>query len=110
MTAPDPGVYISPAQTYQEVQNLAKAIGKLDAKVDAFLREQKDIRQDLGDHETRIRAIEHGKTERQKTEAARIDGVEARTSNNERRIWTASGAVGTVLFGAGYLLQYLLGQ
>jgi hypothetical protein len=35
MTAPE-GVYISPAQTYTEVQNLVKAVGRLEAKVDRF--------------------------------------------------------------------------
>lgn len=102
------GVYISPAQTYQEVQQLVKAVGKLEGKIDKFLDEAKDIRQDVSDHEVRIRALEHGQSERQRTETSRVDSVETRVTGVERRVWTAAGAVGAVLMGAGYLLQYLL--
>ena len=61
MTTPDPGVYISPAQTYQEVQNLVRAVSSLEAKVDRFLDEAKDIRQDVQDHELRIRTLERAR-------------------------------------------------
>ncbi|WP_432193821.1 hypothetical protein [Streptomyces sp. bgisy027] len=108
MTTPDSGVYISPAQTYQEVQNLVRAVGRLEAKVDRFLDEAKDIRQDVSDHEVRIRALEHGQSERQRTETNRVDTVETRVTGVERRIWAATGAVGMVCMGGGYLLQFLL--
>lgn len=107
MTSSD-GVYISPAQTYQEVQNLVAAFTRLESKVDRFLDEAKDIRQDVGDHEERLRAVEHGQTERQRTETARVDAVEARVTGVERRVWAASGAVGVVCMLAGYLLQFLV--
>lgn len=107
MTSPE-GVYISPAQTYAEVQNLVKAMGRLEAKMDRFLDEAKDIRQDVSDHEVRLRAVEHGQTERQRTETARIDAVETRTTSVERRQWAATGAVGVLCMGAGYLMQYLI--
>mgnify|MGYP006198623773 CR=1 FL=1 len=44
MTTPDPGVYISPAQMYQEVRGLAETVGRIESKVDSFLDEAKDIR------------------------------------------------------------------
>ncbi|MFE6282421.1 hypothetical protein [Streptomyces sp. NPDC057877] len=107
MTSPDPGVYISPTQTYAEVQNLVRAVGRLEAKMDRFLDEAKDIRQDVSDHEVRLRALEHGQSERQRTETSRVDAVEKRVTGVERRVWAASGAVGAVCMGAGYLLQFL---
>ena len=58
MTTPDPGVYISPAQTYQEVRDLAKTVGRIEVKLDGILNETKDIRTDLADHEARLRALE----------------------------------------------------
>ncbi|MET9732888.1 hypothetical protein ABZZ79_20245 [Streptomyces sp. NPDC006458] len=59
MTTPDPGVYISPAQMYQEVRGLAAAVGRIETKIDGILNETKDIRTDLADHETRLRALEN---------------------------------------------------
>lgn len=62
MTTPtDPGVYISPAQMYQEVRGLAQAVNRIESKVDSFLDETKDIRGDLSDHEQRIRTLERGR-------------------------------------------------
>ncbi|MCM1974016.1 hypothetical protein [Streptomyces sp. G1] len=61
MTAPDPGVYISPAQMYQEVRSLAEAVGRIETKIDGILNETKDIRTDLADHETRIRTLERAR-------------------------------------------------
>ncbi|MCZ9352998.1 hypothetical protein NGM36_25045 [Streptomyces mutabilis] len=61
MTTPDPGVYISPAQTYQEVRDLAKAVGRIEAKLDGILDETKDIRSDIADHELRIRTLERAR-------------------------------------------------
>jgi hypothetical protein len=101
MTAPE-GVYISPAQTYAEVQQLVKGMGRLEEKVDRFLDEVKDVRLDVADHESRIRSLEHGNTEAQKRDAARVSAL-------ERRVWTASGAVGALCMAGGYLLQYVNG-
>lgn len=61
MTAPDPGVYISPAQMYQEVRGLAQAVGRIEHKIDGILDETKDIRTDLSDHEMRIRTLERSR-------------------------------------------------
>jgi hypothetical protein len=61
MTAPDPGVYISPAQMYREVRSLAEAVGRIETKIDGILNETKDIRTDLADHETRIRTLERAR-------------------------------------------------
>ncbi|MFE9886290.1 hypothetical protein [Streptomyces scopuliridis] len=60
-TAPDPGVYISPAQTYQEVRDLARTVDRIESKLDGILDENKDIRSDVADHETRLRVLERGR-------------------------------------------------
>ncbi|WP_248870796.1 hypothetical protein [Streptomyces sp. HNA39] len=61
VTPQDPGVYISPAQMYQEVRALAQAVGRIESKIDGILDETKDIRSDLGDHEQRIRTLERAR-------------------------------------------------
>lgn len=61
MTTPDPGVYISTAQMYQEVRDLAQTVGRIESKVDSFLDEAKDIRSDVQDHELRIRTLERAR-------------------------------------------------
>ncbi|MYR76521.1 hypothetical protein YUMDRAFT_06288 [Streptomyces sp. OspMP-M45] len=61
MTPQDPGVYISPAQMYQEVRSLAQAVGRIESKIDGILDETKDIRTDLGDHEQRLRTLERAR-------------------------------------------------
>ncbi|WP_155053933.1 hypothetical protein, partial [Streptomyces blattellae] len=61
MTAPDAGVYISNAQMYQEVRDLAQTVGRIENKVDGFLDEAKDIRSDVQDHELRIRTLERAR-------------------------------------------------
>jgi hypothetical protein len=59
VATPDPGVYISTAQMYQEVRDLAQTVSWIESKVDSFLDEAKDIRSD--DHELRIRTLERAR-------------------------------------------------
>lgn len=61
MGTPDPGVYISTAQMYQEVRDLAQTVSRIESKVDSFLDEAKDIRSDVQDHEIRIRTLERAR-------------------------------------------------
>ena len=61
MTTPDPGVYISPAQMYQEVRSLAQAVGRIETKIDGIFNETKDIRTDISDHEARLRTLERAR-------------------------------------------------
>lgn len=62
MTAPpDPGVYISPAQMYQEVRGLAQTVGRIESKIDGILDDTRDIRSDLADHEARMRTLERAR-------------------------------------------------
>lgn len=61
MTVPDPGVYISPAQMYQEVRGLSETVGRIESKLDGILDDAKDLRKDFADHETRIRTLERGR-------------------------------------------------
>lgn len=60
MATPE-GVYISTAQMYQEVRDLAQTVGRIESKVDNFLDETKDIRSDVQDHELRIRTLERAR-------------------------------------------------
>ncbi|WP_171113035.1 MULTISPECIES: hypothetical protein [unclassified Streptomyces] len=99
MTTPDPGVYISPAQTYQEVRDLAKAVGRIEAKLDSILNETNDIRTDLADHESRLRALEA---------MPKTTDIEPRVSTLEKGRWplpslaavTAVGALAVALYQA----------
>ncbi|MFS8200467.1 hypothetical protein ACLVWQ_17495 (plasmid) [Streptomyces sp. CWNU-52B] len=61
MATPDPGVYISPAQTYQEVRDLARTVDRIESKLDGILDDTKEIRADLQDHETRLRTLERAR-------------------------------------------------
>ncbi|MGW1623027.1 hypothetical protein [Streptomyces sp. NPDC002172] len=61
MTMPDPGVFISNAQMFQEVRDLSQTVSRIEAKVDNFLDEAKDIRSDVQDHELRIRTLERAR-------------------------------------------------
>lgn len=80
MTAqpPDPGVYISPAQTYAEVQRLGRKVDQIDGKLDRILDETHEIKGDLSDHETRLRALELGETPRQVRDEVRLAALETR--------------------------------
>jgi hypothetical protein len=58
VTTADPGVYISPAQTHAEVRRIADGQIRMEAKLDAILGDQRDHRDSLTDHESRIRRLE----------------------------------------------------
>lgn len=61
MSAPqsaDPGVYISPAQTHAEVRRIADGQIRIEGKLDSILNDQRDHRDSLTDHETRLRRLE----------------------------------------------------
>ncbi|MFE7105645.1 hypothetical protein ACFU98_10530 [Streptomyces sp. NPDC057575] len=83
MTPQDPGVYISPAQMYEEVRGLSAAVSRIETKIDGILNEAKDIRDDVSDHENRLRAL-------------------------ESTVWRAAGGAAVLGAGAGVLAQYLL--
>lgn len=78
MQPPDPGVYISPAQTYAEVQRLGRLVDQIDGKLDRILDETREIKEDLSDHETRLRALERGETPRQIRDETRLAALETR--------------------------------
>lgn len=55
---PDPGVYISPAQTLAEVRKIADGQIRMEGKLDRVLADQGDLRDSAADHEQRIRRLE----------------------------------------------------
>lgn len=55
--APDPGVYISSAQMYQEMRSLHDAVTRMDTKLDGLAGQSTQIQ----DHETRLRALERSR-------------------------------------------------
>ncbi|WP_406177938.1 hypothetical protein [Streptomyces canus] len=75
---PDPGVYISPTQTYAEVQRLVRTVDQINGKIDRILEDNREIKGDVSDHETRLRALELGETPRQQRDEARIAALERR--------------------------------
>ncbi|WP_406000677.1 hypothetical protein [Streptomyces sp. NBC_00829] len=54
-------MYISPAQMYQEMRSLHDAVSRVETKLDGLLGDYKEVKDDLSDHETRIRALERGR-------------------------------------------------
>ncbi|MFF2954345.1 hypothetical protein ACFVVU_23745 [Kitasatospora sp. NPDC057965] len=56
--APDPGVYISPAQTLAEVRRIADGQIRMEGKLDRLLDDRAEDRETLADHEQRIRRQE----------------------------------------------------
>lgn len=61
MTPADPGVYISPAQMYQEVRGLAATMTRVETKLDGLRDDNRALTDDLADHETRLRALERSR-------------------------------------------------
>lgn len=63
MTGPgtDPGVYISSSQMYQEMRALHDAVTRVETKLDGLRDDNAAVREDLSDHETRLRALERGR-------------------------------------------------
>lgn len=63
MTGPgtDPGVYISSAQMYQEMRALHDAVTRVETKLDGLRDDNAAVREDLADHEMRLRALERGR-------------------------------------------------
>ncbi|MGO4747830.1 hypothetical protein AB4212_04195 [Streptomyces sp. 2MCAF27] len=56
---------------------LSRKVDQIDTKLDHFLNETREIKDDLDDHEKRLRALETGETERQRRAAARLDALES---------------------------------
>ncbi|MFG2683173.1 hypothetical protein [Streptomyces sp. NPDC048392] len=61
MTTPDPGVYIPPAQMYQELRSLSDGLTRVETKLDGIGQGLTDLGKDVADHETRLRALERGR-------------------------------------------------
>lgn len=101
MTTPDPGVYIPPAQMYQELRSLSDGLTRVETKLDGIGRGLVDVGKDVTDHEIRIRALEQGNTEAQKRDRGRLDSV-------ERRVWAFAGGATVLGAGAGIVAQVLM--
>ena len=61
MATPDPGVYISPAQMYQELRSLSDGVTRVETKLDGIAQGLSDLGKDVSDHETRIRTQERAR-------------------------------------------------
>ncbi|WP_033307327.1 hypothetical protein RFN58_06755 [Streptomyces iakyrus] len=58
MTVPDSGVYIPPAQMYQELRSLSDGLTRVETKLDGIAQGLTEVSKDVADHETRLRALE----------------------------------------------------
>ncbi|WP_189999730.1 hypothetical protein [Streptomyces rubradiris] len=58
MSVPDSGVYIAPAQMYQELRSLSDGLTRVETKLDGIGQGLTELGKDVADHETRIRALE----------------------------------------------------
>jgi len=94
VSAPDPGIYISTTQMYQEVRGLAEVVGRIEGKLDQALRENVDLRGDIQDHEKRLRDLEA------EPKASAISG---RVEKIEHQTWRSAGA-SAVIAGACVVL------
>ncbi|MFJ6616689.1 hypothetical protein ACIQOW_03770 [Kitasatospora sp. NPDC091335] len=79
---PDAGVYISPAQTLEEVRRIADGQIRMEGKLDRIIDDRVEDRQAVADHEQRIRSL-------------------------EVRVWMAVGAAVVLGTGGGALAQML---
>ncbi|MFG2913367.1 hypothetical protein ACGF0D_10810 [Kitasatospora sp. NPDC048298] len=84
MTSPVPGagVYISPAQTLEEVRRIADGQIRMEGKIDRIIDDRAEDRAATADHEQRIRSL-------------------------EVRVWMAVGAAVVLGTGGGALAQIL---
>jgi hypothetical protein len=55
---PDPGVYISNTQMYQELRSLSDGLTRVETKLDGIGQGLNDVGKDVADHEARIRTLE----------------------------------------------------
>lgn len=101
MSAPDPGIYISPTQMYQEVRALAEGVGRIEGKLDQALRENVDLRGDIQDHEKRLRELEaQPKVASVNTQ---VTALSTRMEKVEHQTWRSAGA-SAVIAGACVVL------
>ncbi|WP_225838654.1 hemolysin XhlA family protein [Streptomyces sp. NK08204] len=61
MSVQDPGVYIPPAQMYQELRSLSDGLVRVETKLDGIGQGLTELGKDVADHETRIRALERAR-------------------------------------------------
>jgi hypothetical protein len=61
MATPDPGVFISSAQMYQELRTLSDGVTRVETKLDGIAQGLTELGKDVADHETRIRTLERGR-------------------------------------------------
>ena len=61
MSTPDPGVYISSAQMYQELRSLSDGLTRVETKLDGIGQGLTDLGKDVADHETRLRTLERAR-------------------------------------------------
>lgn len=57
----DAGVYIPPAQMYQELRSLSDGLTRVETKLDGIGQGLTELGKDVADHETRIRALERAR-------------------------------------------------
>lgn len=57
----DPGVVITTTQMYGEVRELSRKVDRIETKLDAILNDNQEIKNDLADHETRLRSLERAR-------------------------------------------------
>lgn len=61
MSIPDPGVYIAPAQMYQELRSLSDGLTRVETKLDGIGQGLTELGKDVADHETRLRSLERSR-------------------------------------------------
>lgn len=57
----DPGVYIPPAQMYQELRSLSDGLTRVETKLDGIAQGLTEVGKDVTDHEMRLRTLERSR-------------------------------------------------
>ncbi|MCX4578103.1 hemolysin XhlA family protein [Streptomyces sp. NBC_01571] len=58
---PDPGVFISSGQMYQELRSLSDGVTRVETKLDGIGQGLTELGKDVADHESRLRTLERAR-------------------------------------------------
>jgi hypothetical protein len=105
MTTPDPGVYITPTQMYQEVRALHDALSRVEAKLDQIRETGQVLATGHRDLDIRVRTLEEGRL------PERMDDHESRLRLlEERRLPHSVLTIITAVLGTVALLWQAIGH
>ncbi|MFD5814428.1 hypothetical protein [Streptomyces sp. NPDC127038] len=91
MATPDPGVFISNGQMYQELRSLSNGLTRVETKLDSIGQGMTELSRDVADHESRLRALEA---------MPKGSDIEPRVTTLERAKWPLPSVAAVVAVGS----------